>query len=133
LQQFVLFIIREKLIQSAHDISEGGLMICLFEKAFHRNLGFEVSSYSPLGDGSERVGEAAFWFGEAQSRVVITIKEDRIKELEDKSKLANITITKLGVVTKGEIKVNGESWGNIKTWKKNYDEAIEKILNQEHA
>lgn len=127
LQQFVSSVIKQKLIQSAHDISEGGLAITLIEKGFNRDLGFNVISSEARN--LLHIRNDAFWFGESQSRVVVTIKEDRIKELEDRSKSANVAITKLGVVTKGGIKVNGESWGDIKDWKENYDTAIEKVIN----
>jgi phosphoribosylformylglycinamidine synthase len=71
----------------------------------------------------------AFWFGEAQSRVVVTVSKTNFEQLKIIIKEANIPFTELGTVTSGEIKVNNESWGNIKVWKENYDTAIEKVLN----
>ncbi len=118
LQQFVASLISKKLIKSAHDISEGGLAVTLLEKGFNRNLGFDVKAETELRND-------AFWFGEAQSRVVVTCS----KELVEKIKTGGIIVTKLGAVTNGEIKVNGESWGSINDWKQKYDTAIESILN----
>jgi len=122
LQQFVSSIIKENIIESAHDISEGGLMVTLIEKGFYRGLGFNVNA------DTAGIRKDAFWFGEAQSRVVVTLKGDRIAELENRSKSSNISITKLGIVTSGEIKVNSEVFGNITEWKEKYDNAIEKYL-----
>ncbi|MBS1578973.1 MAG: phosphoribosylformylglycinamidine synthase subunit PurL [Bacteroidetes bacterium] len=127
LQQFVSNIIKEKLIESAHDISEGGLMITLLEKGFNRNLGFNIISNEVRNLSDIR--NDAFWFGEAQSRVVVTVKENRIKEIEDKCKASNISITKLGTVTSKEIIIDENNCGNIIDWKEKYDTAIEKILN----
>ncbi|MBX2932157.1 MAG: phosphoribosylformylglycinamidine synthase subunit PurL [Chitinophagaceae bacterium] len=124
-QQFIASIIKEKIIQSAHDISEGGLMITLLEKGFYNNLGFSVTK-NPSFVG---VGEAAFWFGESQSRVVVTVSKTKVEKLQTKLNEANISFTELGTVTNGEIKVNDESWGNIEKWKEKYDTAIEKIIN----
>jgi len=121
-QQFISSIIKQKLIQSAYDISEGGLLVTLLEKGFNRNLGFDVTA------DTNGFRKDAYWFGEAQSRVVVTIKEDRIKEIEDRSKTLGITVTKLGVVTSNAIKINEENWGSVKEWKEKYDTAIEKLL-----
>ncbi|MBS1627675.1 MAG: phosphoribosylformylglycinamidine synthase subunit PurL [Bacteroidetes bacterium] len=127
LQQFVSTIIKEKLIESAHDISEGGLMITLIEKGFNRNLGFNVISNEVRNLSNIR--NDAFWFSEAQSRVVVTIKEMKMKELEDRSKTSNISITRLGTVTSNHIIIDGNNWGSIIEWKEKYDTAIEKIIN----
>ena len=43
-QKFISSLIKEKIIVSAHDISEGGLIVALIESAFNRNLGFDVSA-----------------------------------------------------------------------------------------
>ena len=123
LHQFVATIIKEKLIESAHDISEGGLLINLLEKGFNRNLGFNVNAQL------NNIRNDAYWFGEAQSRVVVTVKEDRIKEIENRSKSFNITVSKIGTVTSNEIIIDGNSWGSIIDWKEKYDTAIEKIIN----
>jgi phosphoribosylformylglycinamidine (FGAM) synthase-like enzyme len=42
LQQVTSQLIREDLIESAHDISDGGLFVTLLEKSFNRGLGFQV-------------------------------------------------------------------------------------------
>ena len=120
-QNFVTTIIKEKLINSAHDISEGGLAVTLLEKGFNRDLGFSISSESDLRND-------AYWFGEAQGRVVISCSTLNAESLTQKAAAAGIEITKLGTVTDGNISVNGENWGGIKEWKGKYDTAIEKLL-----
>lgn len=115
-------IIKEKIILSAHDISEGGLMITLLEKGFYNNLGFDVKANFPIRKES-------FWFGECQSRIVVTCSKDNVEKLKSIIEKANIQYTVLGTVTSGAIKVNDEDWGNIISWKEKYDTAIEKIIN----
>ncbi|MBC7588245.1 MAG: phosphoribosylformylglycinamidine synthase subunit PurL, partial [Chitinophagaceae bacterium] len=126
-QALVADLIKRKLINSAHDISEGGLAVTLLEKGFYTNLGFDLLAPSPL----ERVGVRtdAYWFGEAQSRIVVTVDKSQISNLKAAIETAEISCTELGKVTAGKIKVNGESWGNIEDWKLKYDNAIEKLLN----
>jgi phosphoribosylformylglycinamidine synthase II len=126
-QALVADLIKQKMIHSAHDISEGGLAVTLLEKGFYSNLGFNVLTPSPL----ERVGvrQDAYWFGEAQSRVVITVPSSQISKLKSVIEASGISFTELGTVTSGEIKVNNESWGSITEWKEKYDTAIENLLN----
>lgn len=121
-QQLVSIIIKEKIILSAHDISEGGLMITLLEKGFYNNLGFDVKANFPIRKDS-------FWFGECQSRIVVTCSKNNVEKLKSVIEEANIQYTVLGTVTSGIIKVNDEDWGNIISWKEKYDTAIEKIIN----
>jgi phosphoribosylformylglycinamidine synthase II len=121
-QSFVTTIIKEKLIQSAHDISEGGLAITLLESGFTNDLGFVVNA-------TEVIRKDAYWFGEAQSRIVVSVSKDRIAAFLQKAKEAGISTTELGTVSAGEINVNGTDWGNISDWKNKYDTAIEKLLS----
>ncbi|MFT4152620.1 phosphoribosylformylglycinamidine synthase subunit PurL [Parafilimonas sp.] len=123
-QKFISSIIKEKVITSAHDISEGGLIVALLESGFNRNLGFDVAADN--GD----IRKDAFWMGEAQSRIVVSCSKDKLNDLKHKAASAGIDILVLGSVTSSAIKINGEDFGGIAMWKNKYDTAIEKILNQ---
>ncbi len=120
LQQKVAGLIKNKLVVSAHDVSEGGLFITLVESSFKNNLGFDVvaSDYNIRKDG--------FWFGEAQSRVVVSVKKDKVDAF--KKFVGNYSCEELGIVTNGSVDVDGQEWGNIASWKNTYNTAIEKIL-----
>ncbi len=120
-QQLIASLIKEKKINSAHDISEGGLAITLLESGFHRNLGFAVQANTAIRND-------AFWFGEAQSRVVVSCSAEQLNHIEAAAQKAGIAVTVLGAVTSGNIEVNGEAWGNIEAWKNLYDTAIEKLI-----
>ncbi len=122
-QVFVASLIMEKTIKSAHDISEGGLMITLFEKGFNRYLGFDV-----LTDTDIRTD--AFWFGEAQSRVVVSCDKDQAETIRHRAASAGIPVMVLGTVTDGPVTVNGENWGHVGEWRFKYDTAIEQLLVQ---
>lgn len=124
LQQTVSTLINEGIVQSAHDISEGGLFVTLCESGFTNGLGFDIST-----DSSIR--KDAFLFGEAQSRVMVSVKADQAKLFE--RSMPNIAFEKLGTVTTGEIKVDGEAWKSIAHFKNLYDTAIEKTLAKEVA
>lgn len=116
-------LIRSKQIASAHDLSDGGLMVALLESGFNRGLGFSVQQ------ADDSVRPDAYWFGESQSRVIVTVKPDQLAAVE--SALAGTPYTSLGVVTSGSVAVNGEDWGSIQDWSRSYDEAIGNILSKQ--
>lgn len=122
LQQLIRQLIQKKLIASAHDVSEGGLAITLLESAFTLSLGFDVRQ------DDDGIAKDAYWFGEAQSRIVVSVKENMLNEFEEIVKLSGIHFSNIGTVSPGEIVVDGEAWGNIGKWKDLYDNAIGSFL-----
>jgi phosphoribosylformylglycinamidine synthase len=121
LQKAVGQLIADKLIRSAHDVSEGGLFITLIESCFNRNLGFEIIT-------DAYIRKDAFLFGEAQSRVAVSVSEKQFAALQTLLASLNIPFEKLGTVTTGAIGINAENWGMIAEWKDKYDHAISNLL-----
>lgn len=120
-QQAISQLIKSKLIDSAHDISEGGLFVTLAESGFNRNLGFAVQLPADLR-------KDAALFGEAQSRVVVSVKENNRAAFEKELTATGCAFSQLGTVTEGEVRVNGEGWNNIGYWKNLYDTALENVI-----
>lgn len=86
-QQALLSAIKEGLVQSASDISEGGLAVTLAEKVIQANdLGIDVSV---TGDGTTAL------FSETQSRFVVSVKEENKAAFE----AAVVEAKQIGVVT----------------------------------
>ncbi len=123
LQQTLLELIADKLIESAHDVSEGGLLVTLLESAFTNNLGFKVAT------AKSEIRKDAYWFGEAQSRVVVSVSPQNVNHFENQLQAQNIAYEHLGVVSAEEVEVDAENWGSISGWKEKYDTAIESLLN----
>jgi len=124
LQQKIAELINKKLIQSVHDISEGGLFVTLCESGFNRELGFTVETKDDLR-------EDAYLFGEGQSRVVVSVKAELIERFENVMK--DFPHERIGLVTSGEMLMNGDFWGTIDWWQEQYDSAIEDHLSKEEA
>ena len=119
----------DKLIGSAHDVSEGGLFITLIESCFNRCLGFEITT-------DTAIRKDAYLFGEAQSRVVVSVKEKKLHDVKTVLSSLNIPFEELGKVTSGGIAIDGDDWGNTSNWKEKYDNAITNLLSgheSEHA
>ncbi len=120
MQRLLARLIRDKQIVSAHDVSDGGLFVALLESSFHRNLGFRAAVSAA---GIRRDG---IWFGEAQSRVVVTVPAHRADVFREA--VGAHPFEELGIVTAGSIEVDGQDWGTIQSWKQRYNRAIEMIL-----
>ncbi|MEZ5034949.1 MAG: phosphoribosylformylglycinamidine synthase subunit PurL [Chitinophagaceae bacterium] len=124
LQQKLSSFIDNKLIQSAHDVSEGGLFLTLCESGFHQNLGFAIKT-------QKEIRKDAFLFGEGQSRVVVSVSPENVQAFEKNA--TGISLLKLGTVTEGTINIDNEDWGLMQSWYQKYDTAIEKYLSKEEA
>ncbi|HEX6181954.1 MAG TPA: AIR synthase-related protein, partial [Chitinophagaceae bacterium] len=119
LQQKLSALIKSGVIVSAHDISEGGVFIALTESGFNRELGYDITT-------NKSVRKDAFLFGEAQSRVIVTVKKDQVASF--KKQMGDHPYEQLGTVTDGDVIVDGEHWDNINEWKSRYDNAIGREL-----
>ncbi|MBN8687823.1 MAG: phosphoribosylformylglycinamidine synthase subunit PurL [Chitinophagales bacterium] len=125
LQQKLAELIRSGLIRSAHDVSEGGLFVTLLEAGFTNQLGFDVVA------ADADIRKDAYWFGEKQSRVVVTVKKEDLSAV--KELLGNHPFEELGLVTDGSVEVDGMEWGRIPEWQHMYDTSIENYLAKEEA
>lgn len=120
-QQTTLELINRNLIQSANDVSDGGLFITLLECAMPRRFGFDITT-------DAEIRTDVFLFGEAQGRIVVTVSPSRETHFIDFMMESGIPFTALGHVTKSEIRIDDVSYGFIADLKKTYDNALgEKI------
>jgi phosphoribosylformylglycinamidine synthase len=131
LQQTITGLIKSGLIESAHDISEGGLITTLLEKGFNREFGFEITSITKSDEDVTTVRKDVFLFGEGQSRVIVTVKDENVANFLRHLEKNKIIHAQIGRVTSGAIEVDGENWGEIDEWKELYNTAIEKHLAKE--
>ncbi|MDR0560129.1 MAG: phosphoribosylformylglycinamidine synthase subunit PurL [Prevotellaceae bacterium] len=120
-QNHIKALIAANMIQSAHDVSDGGLFIALLESAMPENFGFDITS-------DAEIRTDAFLFGESQSRVVVSVAPSRETAFIDFTSKHNIPVSTLGHVTKSEIRVDDASLGFINDFKKIYDISLENIM-----
>jgi len=114
-------LIAAKLIKSAHDVSDGGLMCCLLEKSFTSGLGFDIKT-----DSNFR--KDAYLFGESQGRAVVSISPENKEAFEAALLGMNLPFAELGSVNGNEVKVDSELFGTVNGLKHLYDNAVEKAL-----
>ncbi len=68
------------LIESAHDLSDGGLGVCLAEKAFSGGYGIVVDLNAVPYEGEKR--EDYILFSESAGRILVTVKKEKIRDFE---------------------------------------------------
>ena len=109
-QDAVRALIREDLVNSAHDCSEGGLAVALAECCFNPDglLGADVScSHGPAGR-QEETGHrpvATALFNEAQSRIVISIAPKNLEKAKSILEKANVAFQELGKVGGDQLRI----------------------------
>jgi phosphoribosylformylglycinamidine synthase len=122
MQEAVKGLIKNKLIHSAHDVSDGGLFTALIESAMHNNLGFDITT-------DAEIRKDAFLFGEAQGRVVVTVSKSQEDEFIDYMRSQAAPFVILGHVTKQEIRIDDSSFGFIDDYKSLYLNGLEEKLS----
>jgi phosphoribosylformylglycinamidine synthase len=102
--------IREGLVASCHDCSDGGLGVALAETAFSGGLGMDVDLALVPASGVTRDDEVLF--SESQSRFVVTVRP--AKQAAFEAALAGSTCACVGTVAAGGVfRVKGFAGGLI--------------------
>lgn len=118
LQQAITELIQTKVLESAHDVSDGGLFFTLLESAMVHSLGFNITT-------NKEIRRDAFLFGESASRVVVTINQNCKDKLLSIVKKHGIDIALIGKTTNKQIIIDNEDFGCICSYKQSFDTTIE--------
>ena len=99
----------EGVISSAHDCSDGGLAVALAESCIAGGLGAECGTGTPLGTALAMTDNRwdAILFGEAQSRIIVSLPEDSESVLEGICAEEGVDWCRLGSVTDSRLTVAG--------------------------
>src|SRR5690606_26302138 len=92
-QEAALALIRTGLVRSAHDVADGGLVVALAESALFGGLGAEITLHPPEG-----MRRDALLFGEAQSRIVLTVAPEDAEAAERFVRGHAAQLTRIGTV-----------------------------------
>jgi phosphoribosylformylglycinamidine synthase len=121
LQQTAQKVIAAGLVQSAHDVSEGGVFVALVESGMPSGLGFTLQT-------DTAIRKDAYLFGEAQSRIIVSVQPEQQGAFERFLQDANTPFTQIGTVQGAEVHIDGENWGNVESWKHTYDTVLTEIM-----
>ena len=116
------------LLESCHDLSNGGLIVSLAEMTFERNIGVKVSLEN-LAD-TKRLTDEESLFSESASRYIIEITPDNIDEVAQILQKNNVFYNVLGRTQK-ELSIEIEKIASFKIdeLKKIWERAISKKMD----
>jgi phosphoribosylformylglycinamidine (FGAM) synthase-like enzyme len=100
LQKAVIELIRQGLLESVHDCSDGGLAVALAEKAFAKNVGVRVNL------AAQGVPVEFALFGEDASRIIVSCHPDNLRRIEETAEKYGIAADVLGQTTPGRLEIS---------------------------
>jgi len=100
--EFVRDLIASNIINACHDISDGGLLVALFEMC-QGNLACGIDIAELKADSN--IDDNELFFSEDQARYVVALDSSSVSNFRKKAKDGNISIFKVGIVIKDKIKI----------------------------
>jgi phosphoribosylformylglycinamidine synthase II len=116
LQKATLEAIRSGYVSAAHDCAEGGLMVALAEMTFRHGIGAHITW--PFEH------HAAALFGEAQSRIIVTVSEGQLALLQDCCNKHNVPTTILGLTEGTDLVLNSDCRIAVSSMRDTYEAAL---------
>ena len=98
--------IEDELVTSAHYISSNGLFMSLLECCVPNELGFDIT-------GDAEIEDKEFLFGPSRYFAVVTVNDSQENEFVDFLFNNEVPVTLLGHVTKGELRLDELSFGDV--------------------
>ncbi len=121
LYNFLQYAIEHRIINSAHDSSEGGIIVCLAEKAIYsEGLGIKCNFQFKQTNSA--------LFGESQSRVVVTVSPENESNLLKIAKDFAVPISKVGEVIEGKFCIDGLFETSVTELQEVYFNAFERLM-----
>ena len=121
-QQTVLEVITSGLVTAAHDVSDGGLAVCITEMGVFGDLGAQIN-LSVLSGSIHEV-----WFSEAQSGIVLTCQPDKYESLIKQLTQGGVEVAQIGTVQGDTLVFEGIGSVNVGHLHSIYEGAIPKAM-----
>ncbi|WP_423129040.1 AIR synthase-related protein [Gaoshiqia sp. Z1-71] len=99
-------LIDKGLISSASPVGKGGLFFSLLRAGMPAGLGFDITT-------DAEIRRDAFLFGESMGRLIVGVPKKNVDDFVDYMRTTNLPFFTLGHVTRGEIRIDDESFGFI--------------------
>ncbi|WP_183557747.1 phosphoribosylformylglycinamidine synthase subunit PurL [Mucilaginibacter sp. SP1R1] len=123
MQQAVKGLIKHRVIESAHDVADGGLYIALLESSMPNGLGFDIET-------DDDIRKDAFLFGEAQGRVVVTVAPEEQERFIEFMATSDVEFSLLGTVNNGFLNVDEVPFGHVTDLKMVHANVLHTILGE---
>tara|TARA_Y100000591_G_scaffold225041_1_gene196179 strand:+ start:1775 stop:3955 length:2181 start_codon:yes stop_codon:yes gene_type:complete len=100
--EIILKLIDAMLVESVHDVSNGGLLTALSEMTIKSDYGIKIQKPKKLTNIFK------YYFGEDQGRYIIEIDKRKLNQVEKILKISNIFFENIGETQKDYFEVEGE-------------------------
>lgn len=121
--EFVRLLIADKNINACHDVSDGGLLVALFEMC-HDHFGVKID----LSSINNKVDANQILFGEDQGRYIISISPSKLEQILSLAKKFDIDLFNIGVVINDQIVV-GDSAVLLKDLRRLNEAVLPNLFN----
>jgi phosphoribosylformylglycinamidine synthase II len=122
-QQTIKELIKHRVLESCHDVADGGLYTCLLEAAMPNGLGFDIET-------DAAIRKDAFLFGEAQGRIVVTVAPEEQERFVEFMATSETEFSLLGTVNNGFLNIDEELFGHVTDVKMVHSNVLHSILGE---
>ena len=116
---FVMDAINQKLIASAHDVGEGGILVAISEMCMSGNLGITIEIETDFPHG--------YFFAEDQSRYLLEVSPNNYGECQKLANNNDVHFEKIGIVGGDKISIKNIGDEQVSVLKRSFETSIEQI------
>ena len=116
---FVMDAINQKLIASAHDVGEGGILVAISEMCMSGNLGITIEIEKDFPHG--------YFFAEDQSRYLLEVSPNNYDECQKLANNNDVHFEKIGIVGGDKISIKNIGDKQVSALKRSFETGIEQI------
>ena len=116
---FVMDAIKQKLITSAHDVGEGGILVAISEMCMSGNLGITIEIETDFPHG--------YFFAEDQSRYLLEVSPNNYDECQKLANNNDVHFEKIGIVGGDKISIKNIGDQQVSALKRSFETGIEQI------
>ena len=120
----LLKLINENFIETAHDVSLGGIIVAISKMCIRGNKGIKLKKFKSL------INKFEYLFGEDQGRYIIEINKSNLNKVTEILKNNSVHYDELGVLKEKDIEVDGELVFKLDELKKEYKSWLKKYIIQ---
>jgi phosphoribosylformylglycinamidine synthase len=96
LQRLVLELARARVLSSAHDVSEGGLLVALAECVATNPAEGDVGARLAIAVDPDPIVRTGQLFGERPTRVIVSVRPEHADDVALRARAAGVPVTRLG-------------------------------------
>ena len=118
----MLKLINENLIESAHDVSLGGIIVAISKMCIKGNMGIKFKKFKSL------VNKFEYLFGEDQGRYIVEINKNNINKVTEILRKNSVHFDELGILKEKDLEVEGKVIFKLEDLKKEYKNWLKKYM-----